>query len=440
MGLSFGTDGVRGTAFVDLTEADVAAIGMAAAHVVSGGRWLIGRDTRESGPALARALAAGLAAGGAEPFDLGVVSTPAVAHAARQGGAAGAMISASHNPWFDNGVKLFGVGGRKLDDDQQDAIGRQLDEPIDTPDDSALPFPPVERPLEGYRQHLRDALQGRRLDGMSIVIDCAHGAASEVAGAVFDDLGARVEVLHAEPDGRNINHRCGSTDPTILANTVVAKGADLGIALDGDADRLVGVDDQGHLIGGDHLMAMFAIDLLERNLLADNSLVVTVMSNLGLHRAMQQAGVSIVETAVGDRAVLEVLDRDGLSLGGEQSGHLIFRDLASTGDGVLSGLLLADLMQRRGRSSHELRENAMTAYPQVLINVAVERRPSDEDITHHLDEELRRAAAILGDAGRLLVRPSGTEPMVRVMVEASDEGMAQAVAGDLAAAVAQRFG
>ncbi len=440
MALPFGTDGVRGTAFVDLTVEDVSAIGRAAAEVVAGGLWLIGRDTRESGPVFARALAAGLAAGGAEPMDLGVAPTPAVAFAAQRAGACGAVLSASHNPWSDNGVKLFGAGGRKLDDDQQQGIARRLDEFTERSTPTTRPVAVVQTPLDDYAHHLHDALEGRRLDGLSIVIDCAHGAASEIAGPIFGDLGARVQVIHAEPDGRNINDGCGSTDPRVLADTVVSSGADLGIAVDGDADRLVAVDGSGQLIDGDHLMAMFAVDLLERKRLASRTLVVTVMSNLGLRRAMDEAGVTVVETPVGDRAVLEALDRQGLSLGGEQSGHLIFRDLATTGDGLLSGVLLADLMKRQGRSSRDLRQASMTTCPQVLLNVDVDHRPTDVEIAGLLEAEVAEATARLGDAGRVLVRPSGTEPVVRVMVEATVESTARLVAQTLAAAVSARFG
>lgn len=441
MTLKFGTDGVRGVANREVTPELALALGRAAARVIGGGTWLVGRDTRRSGPMLAAALAAGLASEGAAVRDIGVLPTPGVAYLSEIDDVAAAMISASHNPFGDNGIKLFTPGGQKLDDDTE----RRLEAEILGPVPGAVPD--RERPsgaavgtlvtdLDGerrYAEHLeREVLEGRRLAGLRVVIDCANGAASVVAPRVLTALGARVTVLHAEPDGANINVDCGSNRPEALQQAVVEHGAQVGLAFDGDADRLAAVDAEGQLVDGDHIIAICAVDRHERGQLAEDTVVVTVMTNLGFRHAMTERDISVVETAVGDRSVLRALRDRKLSLGGEQSGHVIFADLATTGDGLLTGIQLLDTMARTGRPLADL-ASVMTRLPQVLVNVTVEHR--DPDLLEHLAEDLARAEQDLGDEGRVLVRPSGTEAMVRVMVEAPSANRAEAVAERLAEAV-----
>jgi phosphoglucosamine mutase len=284
-------------------------------------------------------------------------------------------------------------------------------------------------------EHVLSVLEGRDLAGLHVVVDTANGAASALAGPALTATGARVTVIAAEPDGRNINAGCGATHPAVLAEAVRAHGADVGLALDGDADRLIAVDERGGIVDGDHVMAICATDLRRRGRLRHDTVVVTVMTNLGFRLAMDAAGITVVETPVGDRHVLEALRVGGHSLGGEQSGHIIFHDLASTGDGLLTGLALADVLRRDGRPLSAIAAASMTQLPQVLVNVAVaERRP---DLLDRLADPLRRAAAELGDHGRILVRPSGTEPLVRVMVEAPTHELAQAFAERLAAEVVE---
>ncbi|MFV0309524.1 MAG: phosphoglucosamine mutase [Desertimonas sp.] len=434
--MKFGTDGVRGVANSDLTAAFALRLGRAAARVLGGREAVIGGDTRRSTPMLAAAFAAGMAAEGVDVHQLGVVPTPAVAFVAAERGIAGAVVSASHNPFHDNGIKLFARGGTKLPDELEARIESELD---------VLP-PPGGEPGElrhgldaaGYVAHLVGALEGRHLDGLRVVVDAANGAAVPVAAEVFANAGADITVIHDRPDGRNINAGCGATAPASLAAAVVARRADLGLALDGDADRLIAVDHTGAVVDGDHIIALCALDLCERGELVDDTVVVTVMTNLGFRLAMERAGISVVETAVGDRYVLEALDRDGLVLGGEQSGHVIFRRLATTGDGLLTGLALCDLVRRAGRPLAELAEGAMTRLPQVLINVPVrERMP---DAAQRFAAEVAELEPRLGATGRVLLRASGTEPLVRVMVEAESDAVAHDVAEDLAALVRRAVG
>ncbi|MCY4516909.1 MAG: hypothetical protein OXB99_06695 [Acidimicrobiaceae bacterium] len=439
MELSFGTDGIRGRAFDELDEVVAHALGRAANRAMSGGveragsaRWVVGRDTRESGQPLAAALTAGLRAGGADVVDLGVVPTPVVAFAAELLERAGAMVSASHNPWHDNGVKLFAAGGTKLSDAEQSAVVRCLDNlglthgdrpsaaeiarrlEVNPSTASAAPSGATAHVLDAYEASLREAIDKRTLDGVHLVVDGANGASASLAPALLRRLGAQVTALFCEPDGRNINDGCGSVSPGALRAAVLDVGADMGLAFDGDGDRLIGVDSDGQIIDGDRQMALFAVDLAERGLLAGNTLVVTVMSNLGLRRAMAEAGIELVETAVGDRAVLEALDAGGHRLGGEQSGHVVFRHEATTGDGVRSAVHLVDLVARGGRS---VVSAAMQSAPQVLVNVPTEIGSLDAE-THRAIDEVVAAA---GSDARVLVRPSGTEPMIRVMVEATTE-------------------
>jgi phosphoglucosamine mutase len=437
LALRFGTDGVRGRD-TELTPEWVVALGRAAASALRGGRFVIGRDTRRSGPLLESALAAGLAASGVDVERLGVLPTPGVAWVSATEGVAAAVISASHNSYTDNGVKLFAPGGHKLSEDVEVRLEAELERlqgggPVCSAGATRIGTVTDRDVAGGYVDALVACLEGRRLDGSSIVVDPANGAASVVGPEVLRRLGADVTVIHADPDGTNINAGCGSTHPGALCGTVVATGADLGLAFDGDADRVLAVDHRGEVVDGDQLLAVFALDLRRRDLLRDATVVVTVMANLGLRQAMADHGVTVVETPVGDRHVLAALERGGWSLGGEQSGHLIFRDLATTGDGVLSGLLLADLVARAGRPLAELADAAMTRLPQVLRGVTVEQRP--ERLPEAVVAEVAAVEAELGETGRVLVRPSGTEPIVRIMVEAPTSTQAEGAADRLVAAV-----
>jgi phosphoglucosamine mutase len=432
MTLRFGTDGVRGVAGTELTAELTTTLGRAAARVLGGPRFLVARDTRLSSSWLEAALAAGLAAEGCDVELLGVLPTPGLAWHADKEGVPAAMISASHNPYHDNGIKLFAAGGTKLTDETESAVELAMGDALQPRRDVGL----VRRRIRAdapYQEALVASLGGRMLDGMSVVIDCANGASSHVAPQVLEDLGCDLEVLAARPDGENINAGCGSEHPEGLQAAVVASRADLGLAFDGDADRVIAIDHLGRRVDGDHLIAMCAIDLAERGLLEDRTVVVTVMTNLGFRLSMAEHGIRVVETGVGDRYVLEALAAGGLSLGGEQSGHVIFRDLATTGDGVLTGLQVLDLMQRSGRRLADLAGAAMTALPQVLRNVPVAAR--GVDVSELIDADVAAVEAELGDHGRVLIRPSGTEPLVRVMVEAPTEALAASAAERLAAAV-----
>jgi phosphoglucosamine mutase len=439
--LRFGTDGVRGVAGSELTPELVMALGRAAARVLTGGlpgrpALVVGRDTRWSGPLLQSALSAGLAAEGVDVVDLGVLPTPAVAAVAARQGLPGAVISASHNPYMDNGIKLFAPGGRKLDEIDEQRIEAALDGVGARRSGATLGRLKTDPNARSwYCDGVVDALQGRRLDGTRVVVDCAHGAAVATATDILTAAGAEVvEVLCAAPDGTNINAGCGSTDPSGLAEAVVRRGADAGLALDGDADRVIAVDGTGAVVDGDRLLGLFAIDLRRRGRLAADTVVVTVMTNLGFHLAMADAGVTVHQTPVGDRHVLKALDEHGWSLGGEQSGHLIFRDLATTGDGVLSGLLLLDLMCRAQQPLAELAAAVMERLPQVLRNVPVRGRDALIG-AEPVWAEVRAVEAELGGRGRVVLRQSGTEPLVRVMVEAPTEQGAAAAAERLVAAV-----
>lgn len=438
MALRFGTDGVRGRALTELTELDVAAFARAAAGVLGGGRWLIGRDTRESGPVLEAAVAYGLRAAGAVPESVGVLPTPALAVLSAAWGCPAVMITASHNPFHDNGVKFFAAGGSKLTDDVERAIEAALDSASGRPVE--LTSSPVDASdgLATYRDHLLARFPTRPLDGVRLVLDCANGAMSTIAPVIAEALGASVTVIHAAPDGRNINDACGATHPDDLAAAVVDARADLGLAFDGDGDRVIAVDERGEVVDGDRMLALAALQLKGEGALVDDTVVVTVMSNLGFHRAMHSAGIDVVVTPVGDRYVLEALAAGGYSVGGEQSGHIVYPDAATTGDGLLAGLRLAHHVHSRGVSLHELAAGVMTAYPQVLVNVQVaERHPR---IADELAAEIAAAEEDLGGDGRVLVRASGTEPLVRVMVEAATAALAASTADALAAVVRSRFG
>ena len=435
--MRFGTDGLRGVAGTELTAELALALGRASARVLGGPRFLIGRDTRLSSSWLESALAAGIAAEGVDVELLGVLPTPGVAWHSAQERVPAAMISASHNPYQDNGIKLFAAGGLKLADEVEAELEAALAASPVAGDAIGLVRRRI-RADEPYQRFVAGTLEGRMLDGLSVVLDCANGAASHVAPAVLEELGCDVEVLAARPDGVNINAGCGSTHPEQLQARVVASSADVGLAFDGDADRVLAVDHTGRLIDGDHLIAMCAIDLAARGALKDDTVVVTVMTNLGFRLAMAERGIRVVETTVGDRYVLEALDAGALSLGGEQSGHVIFRELATTGDGLLTGLQVLDLVQRSGRRLAQLADEAMTSLPQVLRNVRVAERGLD--VTGAIAADVAEVEAELGEQGRVLIRPSGTEPLVRVMVEAPTAELADAAAARLVAAVERAAG
>ncbi len=427
---------MRGDARTELRPPLVELLARAGAEVLGAGGFVVGRDTRESGPALSAAIHSGVNAAGGHSVDLGVVPTPAVALWCQQENVAGAVVSASHNPWYDNGVKFFVSGGLKLSDDTQTEVQRRFDLLVDRGSSGGQDIGVVEfedlhdQGVARHVEHVTASLGGRRLDGMSVVIDTANGAATTVARKALTALGVEVIAIHDAPDGRNINDDCGSTNPSELQREVVATGSACGIAFDGDADRLIAVSPDGELIDGDQIIAILALDRHRRGVLGDDSVVVTVMSNLGFRRAMTSAGIKVVETGVGDRQVLESLDRLGLSLGGEQSGHVIFRDVSTTGDGLLTAVQLLDTAKRSGTDLATMASQAMTKLPQVLVNVDTGTRRTDID--HLLEPIASLAAERLGNRGRVLLRASGTEPLVRVMIEAETHSEAEGLAAELA--------
>jgi len=447
----FGTDGVRGLANGELTVDLALGLAQAAAVVLGKGRVadgrrasgrrpvaVIGRDPRISGEFLAAAVASGLASSGVDVFDAGVIPTPALAFLVADFKAdLGVMISASHNPAPDNGIKFFATGGTKLPDEVEDRIEAAMHQPSLAPKGADVGrirrFSDAE---DRYVVHLLSTLPAR-LDGLHVVLDCAHGAAAGISPEVFTDAGARVTVIGADPDGININDGVGSTHLEPLRAAVLAHGADLGIAHDGDADRCLAIDAAGNVVDGDQIMAILALSMAERGVLANRTLVATVMSNLGLRRAMRDHDIELVQTAVGDRYVLEELAELGASLGGEQSGHVIMTKFATTGDGILTGLHLAAEIARTGRSLQDL-ASVMTVYPQVLVNVrGVDHHGLKSDAV--IAAAVAEAEAALGDSGRVLLRPSGTEPMVRVMVEAEHQDEAQRIADELADVVREQL-
>lgn len=442
----FGTDGVRGLANKDITAELALQLSVAVAHELGGhgafgghrATAVVGRDPRASGEFLGCAVMAGLASAGVDVLDAGVLPTPAIAYLTqRMNAEMGAMLSASHNAMPDNGLKFFARGGHKLADEIEDRISQRVGNDWERPTGAGVgrvrPFP---RGAEFYIEHLLASVPGR-LDGLRVVIDAAHGAASAVGPEVFRQAGATVDVIGGEPDGLNINDGYGSTHLAELQEAVRLRGADMGVAFDGDADRCLAVDANGAQVDGDQIMAILALSMHEGGNLHDDTLVATVMSNLGLIQAMEREGIRVVQTAVGDRYVLEEMRRHGYSLGGEQSGHVIMLEHGTTGDGALTALALAERVVSSGTPLHQL-AGVMTRLPQVLINVkGVDKSRVDTD------EGVRSAVAAvgaeLGSQGRVLLRKSGTEPLVRVMVEADTHDRAQGFADDLAAVVQERL-
>jgi phosphoglucosamine mutase len=414
MPVHFGTDGIRGRAYEEITPDLAYRLGRAVGTVFTVPVF-VGYDTRESSPILSRAVLAGLADVGATGHNLGVFTTPGVAVIAQRRGGAGIVVSASHNPYYDNGLKVLGIGGAKLDFATEAAVEAVLN---DAPGPRSETFDEVSidpHAEHEYAEHLRRLVPGD-LSGLHLVLDCANGAASHVARELFEGTGARVSILHDSPNGTNINLRCGSTHPEDLRAAVTDLGADLGLAFDGDADRLIAVDAKGNLRNGDDMAVLFSLDAQARGKLT--GVVVTVMSNLGLHRALSDRGVEIIETDVGDRNILAALEERCWDFGAEQSGHLIFRHLSPTGDGLLTGMLVADMVVRFGPLAEQC-DAAWQRVPQDLINIDA-REYDDALVRTMFEEECREMNVASGDV-RLLIRPSGTEPLVRVMIEALDD-------------------
>ena len=445
-GRLFGTDGVRGLANGHLTAELALDLSVAAAHVLGeagvfdGHRpvAVVGRDTRISGEFLEAAVVAGLASAGVDVLLLGVLPTPGVAYLTGALDAdLGVMLSASHNPMPDNGIKFLARGGVKLDDAIEAAIEKRLREPWDRPTgggvgrvrtyDDAVPV---------YGKHLVGTLSNS-LDGIKVVLDCAHGAAFEAGPKALRDAGANVVAICVDPDGLNINDGCGSTHLDVLQKAVLEHGADLGFAMDGDADRCLAVDHEGHVVDGDQILAILALAMRDAGTLKSDTVVATVMSNLGFVQGLRGEGVDVRQTKVGDRYVLEAMKAGGYSLGGEQSGHVIMSDFATTGDGVLTALHVLSRMAEKEASLATLAD-VMTRLPQILVNVPdVDKARADDDVV--LAAAVAEAEAELGESGRVLLRPSGTEPFVRVMVEASTAEHARAVANRLASVVRERL-
>jgi len=445
----FGTDGVRGIANRDLTPLLAFKLGKAGAHVLTRNSqgpvkpaFIIGRDTRISGDMLEAALIAGICSAGADVLRAGVMPTPGVAFLTRDLKAtAGVVISASHNPVEDNGIKFFAATGYKLPDDVEIEIERLVRDGVENlPSPTGSEVGSVKELVNAGDRYARFAgnTVNCRLDGLKIVIDCANGAASVLSPRIFRELGAEVIAINNEPNGININKGCGSTHPDEVIRKVTEYGADMGLAHDGDADRVIAVDEEGNIVDGDHIMIICGTHLKRQGKLPNDTVVVTVMSNLGLRLGLKDANIKVLETQVGDRYVLEELLRSGASFGGEQSGHIIFLEHNTTGDGIVTGLQLAAVVRESGKSLGELAA-LMSRLPQVLVNVRVadkSRAMEDEEVRN----AIKKGEQILGDKGRILVRPSGTEPKVRVMAEGPDEKQIQDIVEDIAVIISRVAG
>lgn len=433
MGKYFGTDGIRGRANEGVLAPEmVLRVGRALARTLPEDTVLVGRDTRASGPMMEQALAAGILAEGKKVGFLGVLPTPAVARAVQDTeGACGVMLTASHNPFYDNGIKIFAADGFKISDAEEAALEAFLDNPAE-PSGAETATGETFVKSDGAERYVASLAKARAnldLSGVSLVVDAGNGAAFEVATTIFSQFGAKVTLLNASPDGKNINEGCGALHPERAAAKVKELGADLGICLDGDADRVIFIDDTGEVVSGDRVLYLAACALKSKGELTHDTLVATVMSNLGLGKALREKGIALETTGVGDRLVLERMRAGGFNLGGENSGHVIFSDLATTGDGLGCALAILAMMQEAGASLRELGAG-LTEFPQVLEAVAVAKKPPLEEVP-----ELRAAMAEveerLGDDGRILVRYSGTEPKLRILVEAADRAMAEKEAGFL---------
>ena len=444
----FGTDGIRAVAGESpLDRKTLFAVGIALAHHVGAEgtqpRVILGMDTRESSEWIAAIITAGLRKGGATVESAGVITTPAIAYLTRSHGfSAGIVISASHNPWQDNGIKVFGPDGYKLPDATELAIEDEIfsqlarDHADHTED---LPVPAVEEADRAeYVRSLLTAVDGLSLDGKRIVIDCANGAASAVAPQLFAGLGGEVRIRNASPNGRNINEGCGALHPEVVASYVLEDKADLGITFDGDADRALFADENGKVVNGDAVMLLAARDLQERGLLHDNTVVATTMSNMGLEAALKRSGIRMLRAPVGDKYVLQQMQEKKASLGGEQSGHILFTGRSTTGDGLLTALLLLDIVHRSGESLGELTSDLKT-FPQVIVNVKVREKKPLESIPS-VAARIAEADAALADSGRVVIRYSGTEALARVMIEAEDEAAMRLHADAIANAIRAELG
>ncbi|WP_260740835.1 phosphoglucosamine mutase [Tunturiibacter lichenicola] len=443
----FGTDGIRAIAGQSPLDAlTIYAIGLALAHTLSiktpSPRVLLGMDTRESSEWIAATLTAGLIEGGASVESAGVITTPAIAFLTKTHGfAAGVVISASHNPWQDNGIKLFGPDGYKLPDavemEIEEEIFRKLEGTTKTPPQTVPPAVNQADRAE-YVRFLLDAVPGLSLDGKRIVIDCANGAASSVAPQLFAGIGGEVVITHARPDGRNINEACGALHPEVVALQVKNCQASMGITFDGDADRALFADEHGCVVNGDAVLLLAARDLQARGLLTNSTVVATTMSNMGLEAALKRSGIEMLRAAVGDKYVLERMIATGAALGGEQSGHIIFTGRSTTGDGLLTALLLLDIIHRSGKSLAQLAAD-LKVFPQVIVNVKVrEKRPLEA--IPSVAAAIRAAEDELADSGRVVIRYSGTEALARVMIEAESEPLMRLHAGAIAAAIQAELG
>ena len=443
----FGTDGVRGVANTELTCDLAYKLGRAGGYVLAQGKdkvkVIVGKDTRVSGDMLEAALVAGLMSVGCDVVTVGVIPTPGVAYLTKKYEAdCGVVISASHNPVEYNGIKFFNKDGYKLDDAVELEIERYIDniEKVD--------YHPVGENVgrkifvhnaqRDYIDYLK-SIVNVDFKGLKVVLDCANGAAYKVAPTIFSELGANVVTINSEPDGNNINDKCGSTHPEKLQEDVVKHKANLGLAYDGDADRLIAVDENGNIVDGDHIMVLSAIHLKNKGKLAQDTLVVTVMSNIGLTIAAKEHGINLATTAVGDRYVLEEMKNSGYNLGGEQSGHMIFLDYNTTGDGVLSSLVLAQIVLEEGKNLSELAA-VMTQYPQVLVNARIKNENKNKYMEYpEIKYEIERIEKLLDGCGRVLIRPSGTEPLVRVMLEGKEEGQIKELATNLANLIQEKL-
>lgn len=446
MGRMFGTDGVRGKANRELTPELAYKLGRAAAlyfgdKEAGASTIYIGQDTRMSGPMYEAALSAGICSAGGNVVLLGVVPTPAVAYLTRKHRAdAGIMISASHNPYYDNGIKFFGGNGYKLPDSVEDEIELLVDK-ITREDDLYRPsgkdLGTIKRKPHLVDEYIQFALStvNMRLDNMHIVLDCANGAAFEVMPRILKKLGAKVEIIHHKPNGVNINDHCGSTHLESLRDAVLSLKADIGIAHDGDADRCLCIDENGAFIDGDHMIAACAIDMINKNTLKDNVVVTTVMANIGFHKAIKEKGGKTEITAVGDRYVLENMRKNGYNLGGEQSGHIIFSDFTTTGDGPVTALQVLSYLVNNNKKASDI-TNIMTSYPQLLVNVKVKTKDGWEE-NEAIKEAISGGEKLLGENGRLLVRASGTEPLIRVMAEGENQEELEEICNNIAKVIKQ---
>jgi phosphoglucosamine mutase len=442
----FGTDGIRAVAGeAPLDAKTIHAVGLALAHQLNGSeqppRVLLGMDTRESSNWIAATIAAGLTEGGAHVENAGVVTTPAIAFLARKHGfSAGVVISASHNPWQDNGIKVFGSDGYKLPDETELRIEAEIFRRLENLEAVPADTPPAinQKYHRDYEQFLRVAFPDLNLNGLHVVLDCANGASSAIAPELFAHLGGNFELTHAAPDGRNINANCGALHPDVVAAETKKLKASLGITFDGDADRAMFADAHGNVVNGDAVMLLAARDMRARGLLRNDTVVATTMSNMGLEAALRRDAIRMLRAPVGDKYVLERMQQEQASLGGEQSGHILFPHLATTGDGLLTALVVLDVIHRSGRALHELVAD-LKVFPQVILNVRVrEKKPLDQIAT--VTDTIRNAETELAESGRVVVRYSGTEALARVMIEAESEEAMHRHADRIAAAIRAELG